>query len=115
MSPAPATLAAEEDLLDEVPEAVRSATAAELSEDPVRLYLREIGEVKLLDSDSEFRLATQIEAGPATGGLPPATCAEGKRHRHGGVSKPAGRSHHILETISRGRTAAEEGSAGPTE
>ncbi len=37
-------------------------TLAELSEDPVRLYLREIGEVKLLDSDSEFRLATMIEA-----------------------------------------------------
>ncbi|NJC96823.1 MAG: sigma-70 family RNA polymerase sigma factor [Anaerolineae bacterium] len=36
--------------------------AAELSEDPVRLYLREIGKVKLLDSDSEFRLATLIEA-----------------------------------------------------
>jgi RNA polymerase primary sigma factor len=36
--------------------------AAELSEDPVRLYLREIGQVKLLDADSEFRLATMIEA-----------------------------------------------------
>lgn len=36
--------------------------AAELSEDPVRLYLREIGQVKLLDSDSEFRLSTVIEA-----------------------------------------------------
>ncbi|MDO9301951.1 MAG: sigma-70 family RNA polymerase sigma factor [Anaerolineales bacterium] len=36
--------------------------ATELSEDPVRLYLREIGEVKLLDSDSEFRLATLSEA-----------------------------------------------------
>jgi RNA polymerase primary sigma factor len=35
---------------------------AEPSEDTVRLYLREIGEVKLLDSDSEFRLATMIEA-----------------------------------------------------
>jgi RNA polymerase primary sigma factor len=35
---------------------------AELSGDPVRLYLREIGEVKLLHSDSEFRLATMIEA-----------------------------------------------------
>ncbi|MFN3492604.1 MAG: sigma-70 factor domain-containing protein, partial [Anaerolineales bacterium] len=31
-------------------------------EDPVRLYLREIGQVKLLDADSEFRLATLIEA-----------------------------------------------------
>jgi len=36
--------------------------AVELSEDPVRLYLREIGQVKLLDADSEFRLATLIEA-----------------------------------------------------
>lgn len=36
--------------------------AAELSEDPVRLYLREIGMVKLLDADSEFRLATLSEA-----------------------------------------------------
>jgi RNA polymerase primary sigma factor len=52
--------------------------AAELSEDPVRLYLREIGQVKLLDADSEFRLATIIEASrfvgmlrrrPATKGL----------------------------------------------
>jgi len=64
----------EDDLLDlKNPE-----VAAELSEDPVRLYLREIGEVKLLDSDSEFRLATIIEADrfvstlrrrPATKGL----------------------------------------------
>lgn len=36
--------------------------AAEMSDDPVRLYLREIGEVKLLDADSEFRLATIIES-----------------------------------------------------
>jgi RNA polymerase primary sigma factor len=49
----------EEDVLDlkKTPE-----LAAELSEDPVRLYLREIGQVKLLDADSEFRLATMIEA-----------------------------------------------------
>ena len=40
----------------------RPEIAAELAGDPVRLYLREIGEVKLLDSDSEFRLATLIQA-----------------------------------------------------
>lgn len=39
-----------------------SALVDELSEDPVRLYLREIGQVKLLDSDSEFRLSAMIEA-----------------------------------------------------
>jgi RNA polymerase primary sigma factor len=34
---------------------------SEPGEDPVRLYLREIGQVKLLGADSEFRLATLIE------------------------------------------------------
>jgi RNA polymerase primary sigma factor len=38
-----------------------SELAAELSEDPVRLYLREIGQVKLLDAAREFRLAAMIE------------------------------------------------------
>jgi RNA polymerase primary sigma factor len=42
---------------------------AELSEDPVRLYLQEIGQVKLLDSDREFRLATLIEANRLIGTL----------------------------------------------
>jgi RNA polymerase primary sigma factor len=36
--------------------------AVELSEDPVRLYLKEIGQIHLLDADSEFRLAAMIEA-----------------------------------------------------
>ena len=36
--------------------------ALELSEDPVRLYLKEIGQIRLLDADSEFRLAARIEA-----------------------------------------------------
>lgn len=35
---------------------------AELSEDPVRLYLREIGEIELLSVDYEFWLAARIEA-----------------------------------------------------
>jgi len=47
---------------EEVVDLKNPEVAAELSEDPVRLYLREIGAVKLLDSDSEFRLATIIEA-----------------------------------------------------
>jgi RNA polymerase primary sigma factor len=36
--------------------------AVELAEDPVRLYLKEIGQIHLLDVDSEFRLATCVEA-----------------------------------------------------
>jgi RNA polymerase primary sigma factor len=38
----------------------RAELAAELSEDPVRLYLREIGQVKLLDSAGEFHLAAML-------------------------------------------------------
>jgi RNA polymerase primary sigma factor len=36
--------------------------AVELSDDPVRLYLKEIGGIALLDTDREFWLATQMEA-----------------------------------------------------
>jgi RNA polymerase primary sigma factor len=36
--------------------------AAELGEDPVRLYLKEIGGIKLLSADQEFWLATHIDA-----------------------------------------------------
>ena len=39
-----------------------SNAVMELSEDPVRLYLKEIGQIHLLDADSEFRLAARIEA-----------------------------------------------------
>jgi RNA polymerase primary sigma factor len=49
-------------VVEEPLELDRAELAAELSEDPVRLYLREIGQVKLLDGDSEFRLATMIES-----------------------------------------------------
>jgi RNA polymerase primary sigma factor len=36
--------------------------AVELSDDPVRLYLKEIGGIDLLNSDQEFWLATQMDA-----------------------------------------------------
>ncbi|GAB4481789.1 MAG: hypothetical protein Kow0088_24300 [Anaerolineales bacterium] len=35
---------------------------AELGEDPVRLYLKEIGGIELLDADGEFWLATRLDA-----------------------------------------------------
>ena len=44
------------DLLD------HPALMVELSEDPVRLYLKEIGGIDLLDTDREFWLATRMEA-----------------------------------------------------
>jgi RNA polymerase primary sigma factor len=52
----------EENLEDDLLDIQNAHVSSELSEDPVRLYLREIGAVKLLDSESEFRLATMIEA-----------------------------------------------------
>jgi RNA polymerase primary sigma factor len=47
---------------EESTETVSPVIEAELSEDPVRLYLREIGEIELLSVDHEFWLATRIEA-----------------------------------------------------
>ncbi len=47
---------------DESLELVPPELEAELGEDPVRLYLREIGEIELLSVDYEFWLATRIEA-----------------------------------------------------
>ncbi len=77
----------EEDLEDILP--LRShESATELSEDPVRLYLREIGLVKLLNSDSEFRLATLIEADRLVGTLR-------KLKQRKGVS-PASSIYHAL-------------------
>ncbi len=51
------SLAKEEplDLLD------NPSLVMELSEDPVRLYLKEIGVIELLDTDREFWLATRLE------------------------------------------------------
>ncbi len=78
----------EEDLLDlKSPE-----VTAELSEDPVRLYLREIGAVKLLDSDSEFRLATIIEANRFVSTLR-------RRQLHKGVSRECAIYHATLSEM----------------
>ncbi len=59
----------EEPFEDDLTDLKNPAIAAEISEDPVRLYLRDIGKVKLLDADSEFRLATMIEANRLIGVL----------------------------------------------
>jgi RNA polymerase primary sigma factor len=42
---------------------------SELGEDPVRLYLKEIGNIELLDPDREFWLATRLEAPHRLDGL----------------------------------------------
>ncbi len=63
--PDPQTLAMDiEDLEKDDTLEILSQTpiSTELSEDPVRLYLKEIGEIQLLDMDREFWLATRIEA-----------------------------------------------------
>ena len=47
---------------DDELELITPAVSMELGEDPVRLYLKEIGEIELLDSDHEFWLAARIES-----------------------------------------------------
>ncbi len=56
-------LSQQDELIDDEPlELNDPVLAAELGDDPVPLYLRDIGRVKLLDANSEFHLATMIEA-----------------------------------------------------
>ncbi len=47
---------------DEEDEGESLAWSAELADDPVRMYLKEIGQVRLLDTDQEVWLATQMSA-----------------------------------------------------
>lgn len=61
----------------------------EPGEDPVRLYLREIGQVKLLGAESEFRLATLIEGDRLISTL-------NKLKQRKGVSQAASTYHAVL-------------------
>ena len=56
--PDSSTLLQQSDLIEDEPLDLEDPVlAVELADDPVRLYLREIGQVKLLNADEEFRLA----------------------------------------------------------
>ncbi len=86
-------LAPEEELLEEEELDLKSPeVAAELSGDPVRLYLREIGQVKLLDADSEFRLATMIEVNRLVN-------AFRRRPPRKGLTPPCALCHAILSEL----------------
>jgi RNA polymerase primary sigma factor len=71
-TPAGADADAEEEVEGESPEPVRTAmpvkmeqnlTASERTDDPVRMYLREMGSVELLSREGEIAIAKRIEAG----------------------------------------------------
>jgi len=92
--PDASALAQEEEILEDEELNIKNpVVAAELSEDPVRLYLREIGQVKLLDADSEFRLATMIEANRLVN-------AFRKRPARKGVSSPSAICQSILSEMT---------------
>src|SRR6266540_497815 len=70
--------------LEETPSLTEEALApsAPPSEDPVRLYLKEIGKVPLLKAEEEVTIGQRIEAGQIAlrrvlGGIPLATCQLG--------------------------------------
>jgi RNA polymerase primary sigma factor len=89
IEPDESLLAQQEDDVDDSLPLLSHEVSLDLSEDPVRLYLREIGEVKLLDSDSEFRLATLSEADRHIATL-------GKLKQRKGVSQASSIYHSLL-------------------
>ncbi len=92
MDAEPAISELDEELLKDVLDEKRPDIIAELSEDPVRLYLREIGQVKLLNPEDEFRLATIIEAMRLVGTF--------RRHPvRKGVSPATGIYHSLLTQL----------------
>jgi RNA polymerase primary sigma factor len=56
----------DEDDTKHVPEKKKSTTTTERTDDPVRMYLREMGAVELLSREGEIAIAKRIEAGRDT-------------------------------------------------
>jgi RNA polymerase primary sigma factor len=68
----------------------------ELSEDPVRLYLKEIGGIELLDTDREFWLSTCLEAGRRIDTLG-RSHPLARRNSDGSERRPA--AHNVYEAL----------------
>ena len=68
----------------------------ELSEDPVRLYLKEIGGIDLLDTDREFWLSTCLEAGRRIDTLG-RSHPLARRNADGSERRPA--AHNVYEAL----------------
>jgi RNA polymerase primary sigma factor len=82
----------EEELSEEVSAGPLGLTGAELTNDPVRMYLREIGQVKLLTAGDEVSLAKRIQRGlrarqslEDTDGMPAKEIAEFKKQDIDGI------------------------------
>ena len=58
--------AEDEDAVDERPDLVKKKETVERTDDPVRMYLREMGAVELLSREGEIAIAKRIEAGRDT-------------------------------------------------
>ena len=58
--------AEDEDAVDERPDLVKKKEIVERTDDPVRMYLREMGAVELLSREGEIAIAKRIEAGRDT-------------------------------------------------
>ena len=58
--------AEDEDAVDERPDLVKKKETVERTDDPVRMYLREMGAVELLSREGEIAIAKRIESGRDT-------------------------------------------------
>jgi len=87
--------------------------SSELSQDPVRLYLKEIGQIKLLNAESEFRLSTRNEAHSRLDWLKQRVLDDKSRPDVAGVFKQILTDMHQTSTNLQLFVEANKGSALP--
>jgi RNA polymerase primary sigma factor len=88
---------------DEKPESLEEVSKGLASDDPVRMYLREIGKIPLLSGQEEIALARLIEQGGADGAIAKRRLAQANLRLVVSIAKKyAGRGMAFLDLIQEG-------------
>ncbi|HEY9792240.1 MAG TPA: RNA polymerase sigma factor RpoD [Candidatus Obscuribacterales bacterium] len=88
---------------DEKPESIEEVSKGLASDDPVRMYLREIGKIPLLKGQEEISLARLIEQGGADGAIAKRRLAQANLRLVVSIAKKyAGRGMAFLDLIQEG-------------
>jgi len=99
----PSEFAMEEDEPESPPESVDELSKGMSTDDPVRIYLREIGKIPLLSGQEEIELARQIERGGPDGAIAKRRLAQANLRLVVSIAKKyVGRGMAFLDLIQEG-------------